>query len=331
MLAIDKKYLPSKKFVQALSAAIILVLMGIILSYWRPNFGSYKNTALTVNATSTWMNNNIDSDNDGLPDWEETLYGTDPHNIDTNGDGTPDGVEVKEGRDPLTPNTAPIGQKVNNYVPASVIAANQAQIQAYQALAPTDKMAQDLMSNILASEPADGSGIDQDTTNSIVNSAIQDLPQENFTGTTTAADLNIIPVNPNQTIFMQNLTTYASIYYTQTENFRKIMGDDLQIINATTTDPNVQKKEMAQITLQYRKIINALIAAPIPAVASSSGMIYDLEIINDLEALSTIDTDMVSTTDKAVVFSDLTLYNSTINDLVNALGVVDYALNIERQ
>ncbi len=42
-----------------------------------------------------------DSDNDGLKDWEESLWGTNPNNPDTDGDGTPDGQEVKQGRNPL--------------------------------------------------------------------------------------------------------------------------------------------------------------------------------------------------------------------------------------
>lgn len=44
---------------------------------------------------------NKDSDNDGLKDWEETLYGTNPQTPDTDGDGTPDGEEIRIGRDPL--------------------------------------------------------------------------------------------------------------------------------------------------------------------------------------------------------------------------------------
>lgn len=42
-----------------------------------------------------------DSDNDGLRDWEETIFKTDPHNADTDGDGAPDGEEVASNRDPL--------------------------------------------------------------------------------------------------------------------------------------------------------------------------------------------------------------------------------------
>lgn len=43
----------------------------------------------------------LDSDNDGLRDWEESLWGTDKDNPDTDGDGTSDGDEVAANRDPL--------------------------------------------------------------------------------------------------------------------------------------------------------------------------------------------------------------------------------------
>ncbi len=43
-----------------------------------------------------------DSDGDGLPDYEESIRGTDPNNADTDGDGLDDGKEVKgPGTDPL--------------------------------------------------------------------------------------------------------------------------------------------------------------------------------------------------------------------------------------
>lgn len=43
---------------------------------------------------------NQDTDKDGLKDWEETLWGTDPLNNDTDGDGTDDGSEVDQDRNP---------------------------------------------------------------------------------------------------------------------------------------------------------------------------------------------------------------------------------------
>jgi hypothetical protein len=44
---------------------------------------------------------NLDVDQDGLRDWEETIFQTDPNNPDTDGDGTKDGEEINQSRDPL--------------------------------------------------------------------------------------------------------------------------------------------------------------------------------------------------------------------------------------
>ena len=62
-------------------------------------------------ALSTWaqeksqtsQNIFLDSDQDGLSDEEEKMYGTDPYNADTDGDGYTDGAEVRAGYDPLKP------------------------------------------------------------------------------------------------------------------------------------------------------------------------------------------------------------------------------------
>lgn len=56
-------------------------------------------------ASDNFSGNNIfqDSDQDGLTNDEEQLYGTDPQNADTDGDGYSDGAEVRSGYDPLKP------------------------------------------------------------------------------------------------------------------------------------------------------------------------------------------------------------------------------------
>lgn len=57
----------------------------------------------TNGLNSTNNQSQIDSDNDGLFDWQEQLFGTDKHNPDTDNDGTKDGDEIKQNRDPLKP------------------------------------------------------------------------------------------------------------------------------------------------------------------------------------------------------------------------------------
>lgn len=49
------------------------------------------------------QNTNLDSDNDGLIDLEESNLGTDINNLDTDGDGYSDGEEVKNGYNPNGP------------------------------------------------------------------------------------------------------------------------------------------------------------------------------------------------------------------------------------
>jgi hypothetical protein len=43
----------------------------------------------------------VDSDGDGLPDWQEKAGGTDPYDRDTDGDGLSDKWEIEHGYDPL--------------------------------------------------------------------------------------------------------------------------------------------------------------------------------------------------------------------------------------
>ena len=48
----------------------------------------------------------VDTDGDGLNDWEEAQLGTDPNKPDTDGDGMPDGWEVAHGLNPLINDSA---------------------------------------------------------------------------------------------------------------------------------------------------------------------------------------------------------------------------------
>ena len=66
----------------------------------------------------------IDSDGDGLSDWEEEhIWGSDPHDPDTDGDGVDDGEQVLDGRHPTTGQSLKdffIPYEGNNYNPKSL-------------------------------------------------------------------------------------------------------------------------------------------------------------------------------------------------------------------
>ena len=82
---------------------IALVIALIIGGLWY--LGKDKQEA-TTNELAVVIQTTLetaDTDEDGLKDWEEALWKTDPKNTDTDGDGTTDGEEVRLSRDPIKP------------------------------------------------------------------------------------------------------------------------------------------------------------------------------------------------------------------------------------
>ena len=86
----------------ALIISPLLALGGyLIFSHLHTSRGTEIPTLIAQQHPENAQVANSDSDGDGLKDWEENIYGTDPHNADSDGDGTKDGDEIAQGRDPL--------------------------------------------------------------------------------------------------------------------------------------------------------------------------------------------------------------------------------------
>ena len=98
--------IPHKSLIASGLVAFTIIIVGVYMQ--RENIvlpSSLKNSPenLTLATTSASHKNDFvdrDSDNDGIPDWEERLNGSDPFLADTDGDGTFDGTEVSLGRNP---------------------------------------------------------------------------------------------------------------------------------------------------------------------------------------------------------------------------------------
>ena len=90
------KYLPSSKIL------ILLIVLGLGLAGWFWYFRQNPSPKIaSVNPEPAGLGYlNADADQDGLKDWEEQLWGTDPNNPDTDVDGAPDGEEIKLRRNP---------------------------------------------------------------------------------------------------------------------------------------------------------------------------------------------------------------------------------------
>lgn len=96
-----KKFLPSKM----LTAFFVIPLMALILFFSLQEVSTpQKESSQKIEkkiAQSLAKNLQLDTDGDGVLDWEEKLHKTNPKNKDTDSDGLEDGFEIATGTDPL--------------------------------------------------------------------------------------------------------------------------------------------------------------------------------------------------------------------------------------
>ncbi len=103
MLQNLNQYLPSEGFRKKILIIIGIAVLGfgtwqvIKLAPWK-EWGEKKVAGIQIGTGQPGIAisslTETDQDNDGVPDWEEKFWGTDPANPDTNGDGVSDGEEV---------------------------------------------------------------------------------------------------------------------------------------------------------------------------------------------------------------------------------------------
>lgn len=100
-----KNYLPSKKIL-VLGGVVFLgvglyFLIPYAIEYYQTHRAEFSITgtppAPLFAAVGTESPLDRDTDKDGIPDWQEALFGFDPNKADTNGDGTPDTLPAANG------------------------------------------------------------------------------------------------------------------------------------------------------------------------------------------------------------------------------------------
>ncbi len=87
--------LPSQQFQKR-----AVLILGLVLVLVVGTTLIKKTTDKNDDSNAAFKFSKLDTDKDGLRDWEEDVWGTDKNNPDTDGDGVPDGQEVQEDRDP---------------------------------------------------------------------------------------------------------------------------------------------------------------------------------------------------------------------------------------
>ncbi len=240
----------------------------------------------------------LDTDQDGLKDWEEELLGSDPKNKDTDGDGIQDG---KEEIFKKTADILPIFQK--NEV-TTVSAPN---------LTKTDEITQGLFINYLSLKQ--GGGINTGS----INELVKDFEQQIFSpslGVTLYSKNDLTLVSDNNAL----LLTYANAVNSLFTKYREPLLINLS--QKSTEDISSPEYTVAVLLISetYKTVAKNLIKIPVPMSLAGSHVALANNFLRSGELLKGIS---ASESDYLLMLSSVKELETTRAEEYNLLKTLD--------
>jgi hypothetical protein len=157
------------------AVALSTVFIGGALVISNPNFSlaflnpSIASAETTADLLKTYAQK--DSDGDGLPDWQEALYGTDPHNAHSVSPTLTDGQAVAQGLVKPKLSTATASSS-----PADIQASIPGQLPGTGSL--TEQFSQEFFTDVVNASAGDGSGISAADQQTLVTQLLGNFSQK---------------------------------------------------------------------------------------------------------------------------------------------------------
>jgi hypothetical protein len=258
-------YLPSKKFIKTLGSAMIILLVGFfVVRIWGAVFPNNSPIAGFEDAPTNYQeilsyaneDANADTDEDGLKNWEETLWKTDLKNPDTDNDGTTDGEEIKEGRDPTI--TGP-GDELKKLEDIYVDGTNENSEQTLSA-----KMADDFATAYFSYKATtDGAPLTNQEKENIKNSVLLNVEKSSAAYNDVYTKENIVVINSSSA---EDAKKYINtLGQALDNNFKNISGSELEILNLIMDSSNQDNIALFDPYLTaYEKFVGLMQTTPVP-------------------------------------------------------------------
>ena len=252
---INSLKLPSKKVVVVgLVGVVIIVGTLLFIKGGDSATGETERDNIVASAPNVKDLAEIDSDMDGLRDWEEALWNTDPKNPDTDGDGTSDGNEATEQ---------------NKLVETSATKESEMSSQVFSV---TNELAKGVFANYMQTKSGDVPQQVVDNTNlSLVDQALTAGQIKSYTEK---------DIKTSQETDHTALVAYGQKVGIAIENYMYHLNQDepeLMKQMLTSRDTSDAKK-LADSALVYKMISDKLLATPVPKVPNI--IAFHLNLIN---------------------------------------------------
>jgi len=303
-----KNYLPSKKFTYVFIACVIALVIFLLIS----NIFFGKNSFVALGKKGNLQNEKItlnnllqkDSDGDGVMDWEEALWGTDPNKKASFNDIS-DSEYIKNKREELK------------------ISGGEGLALEEGGLTETDKFAQEFFASLSAMKQS--GQIDQNTINNVSASLGQNIVDPSLIDKYSEKD---IILDENDGVDMQKS------YYTNAQNLfesykEKGIGDEIEIVGTIASSGAVGNEEYANklaiIADAYQEFAEKMIKTSAPGSLAQ----YHIKIINNAYNTGIAVRNMIKVANDPIVgLSGLSQYQKYSDDLISSVEELEIILTI---
>jgi hypothetical protein len=277
------KYLPSKKFLLILGSVLLVIIIFCAFSWFKK-----PKTVANINPQITRQEKvqefmALDTDADGLKDWEEVLWKTDLKKPDTDNDNTNDWEEIQTNRDPLKQNINPTGQTPSDKIDEQIIATEKKAEEDFSKLSITEKMGRVLFSQYIATQKLNSALTETDKLR-IVENTISNLPAINF-DVSLEKDLIISSSTDNETLKNYSNSLAKIIIDAsriKTENVENILNSFIEIDNDNITERAKEIfKRFDPIINKNKKVSSDLLALSVPKILANE----HLRFLNSFETI----------------------------------------------
>lgn len=299
-----QKYLPSKKFSIIISVIIVLAVLIFVIFFMSSSgesfsiTGNKNNTVLKVGNPTLPDLIQRDTDGDGIPDWEEALWGTDPQKKITFND-TPDATYIENKKKEL---------KMEGNVIADATK-----------LTETEKFAREFFTSYSAMKSS--GQIDNTAINNFSNALGQKIVNPTLIDRYTETDIKISSIDDatSKQKYYQEIKTLFKNYQSTG------LGDELDIVSKGlasnsvigATDSPDQYAKLSTIASAYRDFAQKAMGLSVPQSLAE----YHLRIANSSNntGISVSNLGKIAS-DPIVGLSGLSQYQKYSDDLVKAVA-----------
>jgi len=301
-----KDYLPSKKFIYSIGLilGIGLLFLGIsILISKKDHFSSSKDSKLETKDISVNDLLQTDTDGDGVADWEEALWGTDPNKTATF--GIPDATYIANKKKEM--NIADDAGDGSN-------------------LTETDKFAREFFATFTAMKQSGG---DSTTINSFSNSLGEKISDPTI--------IDQYSINDAKTDNDNSLNNQQKYYNTVKKLFNSYqaagLGDELSITANDMTDPSAETKDtedaqLVSIGNAYKDFAKKMLDITVPEMLIQ----YHIKIANSANNTGISVANMAKIANDPVVgLSGLSQYQKYSDELVANVNSLEANLSMKEK